>query len=139
MELARVFSRFERRHGGHGHRQALLDRQERQLPNVNGHAPAVQTTRGAPAQSQISRCWVNPVVVSEGRSDAELLQGARLDAAAFVAFYDRYEAAVVDYFNRHVRDPEVVADLTAGPSMATNNPVEGGIEDGDIGRRVEQP
>lgn len=52
-------------------------------------------------------------MVREGRSDAELLLEARQDAAAFVAFYDRYEAAVVGYFKRRVRDPEVVADLTA--------------------------
>lgn len=28
-------------------------------------------------------------------------------------FYDRYEEAVVGYFARRVRDPEIVADLTA--------------------------
>ena len=52
-------------------------------------------------------------MVSEARSDAELLLGAREDPAAFVAFYDRYETAIVGYLKRYVRDPEVVADLTA--------------------------
>ena len=33
--------------------------------------------------------------------------------SAFAVFYDRYEAAVVGYFARRVRDPEVVADLAA--------------------------
>jgi RNA polymerase sigma-70 factor, ECF subfamily len=47
------------------------------------------------------------------RSDAELLQGCRSDASAFAVFYDRYERAVVGYLARRVRDPEVVADLTA--------------------------
>jgi RNA polymerase sigma factor (sigma-70 family) len=49
----------------------------------------------------------------DDRSDAELLRSARADAAAFRLFYDRYEAAVVGYFGRRVRDPEVTADLTA--------------------------
>jgi len=31
----------------------------------------------------------------------------------FALFYDRYERAVVAYFARRVRDPEVAADLTA--------------------------
>ncbi len=47
------------------------------------------------------------------RSDAELLRDTHADAAAFAEFYDRYEAAVVGYFARRVRDPEVTADLTA--------------------------
>ncbi len=38
---------------------------------------------------------------------------ARLHPAAFATFYDRYEAAVVGYFLRCTRDPEVAADLTA--------------------------
>jgi RNA polymerase sigma factor (sigma-70 family) len=46
------------------------------------------------------------------RSDAELLGAVWSDADAFGVFYDRYEAAVVGYFARRVRDPEVVADLT---------------------------
>lgn len=52
-------------------------------------------------------------MVSEGRTDSELLREAREDPAAFLAFYDRYETAVVCYLKRSVRDPEVVADLTA--------------------------
>ena len=42
-----------------------------------------------------------------------MLDRSRSEAAAFAEFYDRYEAAVVGYFVRRVRDPEVVADLTA--------------------------
>ena len=45
--------------------------------------------------------------------DADLLAAARSDPAAFGAFYDRYETMVVGYLARRVRDPEVVADLTA--------------------------
>lgn len=45
--------------------------------------------------------------------DSELLGAARSDPAAFGAFYDRYERAVVGYLARRVRDPELVADLTA--------------------------
>jgi RNA polymerase sigma factor (sigma-70 family) len=41
-----------------------------------------------------------------------LLRAARSEAGAFAVFYDRYEAAVVAYLARRVRDPEVVADLT---------------------------
>ena len=37
----------------------------------------------------------------------------RSDADAFAVFYDRYEAAIVGYLARRVRDPELVADLTA--------------------------
>jgi RNA polymerase sigma factor (sigma-70 family) len=39
--------------------------------------------------------------------------GARTDPGAFAEFYDRYEDAVIGYFTRRVRDPEVAADLTA--------------------------
>ena len=53
------------------------------------------------------------VVSSQTRSDAELLRQSRSDATAFAVFYDRYEAAVVGYLARRVRDPEVAADLTA--------------------------
>jgi RNA polymerase sigma factor (sigma-70 family) len=63
--------------------------------------------------SQISVGGVNPDVTSDERSDAELLAVTRSDGSAFAVFYDRYEAAVVGYFARRVRDPEVVADLTA--------------------------
>ena len=35
------------------------------------------------------------------------------DSDAFAVFYDRYEAAIVGYLARRVRDPELVADLTA--------------------------
>jgi RNA polymerase sigma factor (sigma-70 family) len=49
----------------------------------------------------------------ERRSDAELLRASRGDPAAFLAFYDRYEASVVGHLRRSLRDPEAVADLTA--------------------------
>ena len=47
------------------------------------------------------------------QTDAELLGATRTDSEAFAAFYDRYEAAVIAYFARRVRDPELAADLTA--------------------------
>ena len=46
-------------------------------------------------------------------SDAELLAATKRDAAAFGEFYDRYERAVVGFFVRRTRDPELAADLTA--------------------------
>ncbi len=49
----------------------------------------------------------------EERSDAELLRATSNDPSAFMTFYDRYEASVVGYLRRSVRDPEVLADLTA--------------------------
>jgi RNA polymerase sigma factor (sigma-70 family) len=45
--------------------------------------------------------------------DGELLATTRSRPAAFAAFYDRYEAAVVGYFARRTGDPEVAADLSA--------------------------
>ena len=48
-----------------------------------------------------------------GPSDAGLLAQAGTDPDAFAAFYDRYERAVVGYFMRRTRDPELAADLTA--------------------------
>jgi RNA polymerase sigma factor (sigma-70 family) len=53
--------------------------------------------------------FVRPV----DRDDAELLGAVRSDPSAFAVFYDRYEVVVVGYLARRVRDPEVVADLTA--------------------------
>jgi RNA polymerase sigma factor (sigma-70 family) len=47
------------------------------------------------------------------RTDAELLAATRADPDAFAYFYDRYETAVVGYFMRCTRDPELAADLTA--------------------------
>lgn len=47
------------------------------------------------------------------QTDAELLRTAGTNPQAFAAFYDRYEALVVAYFARRVRDPELAADLTA--------------------------
>lgn len=46
-------------------------------------------------------------------SDYQLLVRSSADPQAFVAFYRRYEAAIVGYFVRRVGDPEVAADLTA--------------------------
>jgi RNA polymerase sigma factor (sigma-70 family) len=46
-------------------------------------------------------------------SDARLLAAAGSDPAAFTAFYERYEAAIVGYFIRRTRDPELAADLAA--------------------------
>ncbi len=46
-------------------------------------------------------------------TDAELLAAARQDPAALGRFYDRHETAVLAYFVRRTRDPEVAADLTA--------------------------
>jgi RNA polymerase sigma-70 factor (ECF subfamily) len=46
-------------------------------------------------------------------SDAELLAATAIDAAAFAAFYDRYEAALAGWFLARTRDAEVAADLTA--------------------------
>jgi RNA polymerase sigma factor (sigma-70 family) len=45
--------------------------------------------------------------------DGELLAMSSSQPEAFAAFYDRYETAVVGYFTRRTRDPEVAADLTA--------------------------
>ncbi|HWC87651.1 MAG TPA: RNA polymerase sigma factor [Solirubrobacteraceae bacterium] len=46
-------------------------------------------------------------------SDDRLLASAADDAAAFSAFYRRYEPAMLAYFARRVGDPELAADLTA--------------------------
>ena len=46
-------------------------------------------------------------------SDEELLAAARSDAAAFGAFYGRFEERMVRYFLSRVGDAEVAADLTA--------------------------
>jgi len=52
-------------------------------------------------------------VRSADLDDARLLAAANSDPAAFGAFYDRYEIVVARYLARRVRDPEVIADLTA--------------------------
>jgi RNA polymerase sigma factor (sigma-70 family) len=49
----------------------------------------------------------------EQDSDAALLAATPGDPAAFAAFYDRYERAVVAYFGARTRDGELTADLTA--------------------------
>jgi RNA polymerase sigma factor (sigma-70 family) len=46
-------------------------------------------------------------------SDDRLLALAAEDAAAFSAFYRRYEPAMLAYFARRVGNPELAADLTA--------------------------
>jgi hypothetical protein len=70
-------------------------------------------------RSQITGCGVKQAVESRFQSDAELLGAVRSDANAFAVFYDRYEAAIVGYLARRVRDPELVADLTAEVFAAT--------------------
>jgi acetyl esterase/lipase len=53
------------------------------------------------------------------------LAATRTDETAFVAFYDRYESAVVGYLGRRVADPETVADLTAEVFVAALGENEG--------------
>ncbi len=48
----------------------------------------------------------------ERESDDRLLAAAADDAAAFSAFYRRYERAILAYFSRQVEGPELAADLT---------------------------
>ena len=45
--------------------------------------------------------------------DAQLLASTDSDPQAFGVFYERYEALVVGYLRRRVKDPETAADLTA--------------------------
>jgi RNA polymerase sigma factor (sigma-70 family) len=52
-------------------------------------------------------------VRSTDLDDARLLAAANSDSTAFGVFYDRYEILVARYLARRVRDPEVIADLTA--------------------------
>lgn len=47
------------------------------------------------------------------RTDAELLAAATRDPEALGVFYDRHESAVLAYFARRTRNPEVAADLAA--------------------------
>lgn len=49
----------------------------------------------------------------EHRSDAALLRSATTNAEAFEALYQRYEAIVLTFVVRRVRDPQLAADLTA--------------------------
>jgi RNA polymerase sigma factor (sigma-70 family) len=49
----------------------------------------------------------------EFESDDSLLIAASREAAALSAFYRRYEGAILAFFMRRVRDPELAADLTA--------------------------
>jgi RNA polymerase sigma factor (sigma-70 family) len=46
-------------------------------------------------------------------SDARLLASVATDRDAFSPFYGRYETAVLGYFLRRTRDPELAADLSA--------------------------
>jgi RNA polymerase sigma-70 factor (ECF subfamily) len=46
-------------------------------------------------------------------TDAQLLARAHRDPAAYVAFYDRHERAVVAFVGGMVRDPDVTIDLDA--------------------------
>jgi RNA polymerase sigma factor (sigma-70 family) len=58
---------------------------------------------------------VEPVGTADSAqlSDADLLKAARVDPAAFRAFYDRWSEPVLGYFQRRVNDPQVALDLTA--------------------------
>jgi RNA polymerase sigma-70 factor (ECF subfamily) len=49
----------------------------------------------------------------DSESDDALITAASADAAAFTAFYRRYERALLAYFMRRTRDAELAADLTA--------------------------
>jgi RNA polymerase sigma factor (sigma-70 family) len=46
------------------------------------------------------------------QSDAELLAGTREDAEAFAVFYERWEAPILAWLVRRVREPELAADLS---------------------------
>lgn len=46
-------------------------------------------------------------------SDSDLLAASARDPDAFMRFYDRYESALVGYFMRRTKSPELAADLTA--------------------------
>src|SRR5258705_4159775 len=48
-----------------------------------------------------------------GRSDAELLKAAQLDADAFHVFYERYARRAYSFFERRTRSREASLDLTA--------------------------
>jgi RNA polymerase sigma-70 factor (ECF subfamily) len=49
----------------------------------------------------------------DSASDEELLRATRVDPEAFGAFYRRHEGAILRFFMRSIRDPELAADLTA--------------------------
>jgi RNA polymerase sigma-70 factor (ECF subfamily) len=59
------------------------------------------------------RAFLLKVRFRRSASDAQLLAGASSDPEAFTTFYERYEAAVLGYFVRRTRDPELAADLAA--------------------------
>lgn len=47
------------------------------------------------------------------RSDGELLRRATTDAQAFEVLYQRYEAIVLTFLVRRIRDPHLAADIAA--------------------------
>ena len=49
----------------------------------------------------------------DSETDERLLVAAAVDAGAFAEFYGRYERAMLAFFMRRVREPELAADLTA--------------------------
>src|SRR4051812_6066396 len=51
--------------------------------------------------------------MTDPRSDEALLAVARREPAAFAVFYRRHVRALLGYFLRRTRDPELAADLTA--------------------------
>jgi RNA polymerase sigma-70 factor (ECF subfamily) len=52
-------------------------------------------------------------IVTEERTDAELLTASRDDPAAFVEIYRRHAEDLLRYFARRTLDPEAAAELTA--------------------------
>ncbi len=54
-----------------------------------------------------------PTAIRDAATDAELLAATAVSAAAFAAFYRRYEARVLGYMLARVEDPELAADLTS--------------------------
>jgi RNA polymerase sigma factor (sigma-70 family) len=51
--------------------------------------------------------------VEDSRTDEQLLESTPRAPEAFGVFYQRHEDAVLSYFLRRIRDPELAADLTA--------------------------
>jgi RNA polymerase sigma factor (sigma-70 family) len=51
--------------------------------------------------------------MTDPRSDEALLAAARSEPEAFATFYRNHVRALISYFLRRTRDPEIAADLTA--------------------------
>jgi hypothetical protein len=61
-----------------------------------------------------------------------LLAAAPADRGAFGRFYDRYEAAVVGYFMRRTRVPEVAADPTVDGHLQNGQRRQAALQKGQI-------